>query len=219
MWPLCYARRMHFLEDPVSAVSALPALSLILPLFVFVSALLEYVVPPYWGDMFMLLGFFLAGQPSIAVSPVAIFVAAFLGSVVGSAIAFLLGQRYGLRAIRRLTPWRLSNSQDRIGELLLRHGERFLVFNRMVPVIRGLLLYGAGAMKLQFRPAIAYSAVSNLLWVTLLMTVGLLTAGSWEEIVESFRHTHQIVAGIAIAVVLGWVAFLVWRFRLRSKYS
>lgn len=207
---------MHFLDDPVSAVSALPALPLVLPLFVLVSGMLEYVIPPYWGDMFMLVGFFLAGQPSIPVSPAVIFVAAVVGSILGSIVAFLLGQRYGLGVMRRITPpWRSSDSGERIRELLLRHGERLLIANRMVPVIRGLLLYGAGALKLRFRHAIGYSAVSNLIWVTVLMTLGLWTAESWDGIVAAFRNTHRILGSIAAVAILGWAAFAFWRYRLR----
>ena len=207
---------MHLPDDPVTAVAALPALALLLPLFVLLSGLLEYVVPPYWGDMFMLLGFFLAGQPAIDVPAWTVFVAAWAGSSLGAAIAFGLGSRFGLRVMRRVVPWRPSGARARIRALLVRYGERFLVVNRFVPILRGLMLYGAGAVRLRFAESMAYTAVSNFAWVALLMGTGLLTAGSWDEILASFRHTYQVLGAAFGAGVLAWLAWILWRLRLRS---
>lgn len=208
---------MPFLDDPVTAVSALPALPLLLPLFVLVSALLEYVVPPYWGDMFMLVGFFLAGQPTIPVSPWTIFAAALTGSVIGSIVAFLLGRRYGLALTRRLVPWHPSGSHQRIHDLFRRYGERFLLVNRFMPVIRGLLLYGAGAMRLRFKDSVIYSTLSNLIWVSILMGVGLLASGSWDDIMATFRQTNRLLGTAVTVAAAGWIAVLFWRYRFRQE--
>ncbi len=200
---------MSWIDDPVALVAAWPAFAL--PLFVFASAALEYVFPPYWGDMFVLLGFFLSGQG--ASSPWLIFAAAFTGSVVGSAVAFLLGRRYGLSIVRRVAFWRPTGTRERIRRLLLRFGERFLVVNRFVPFLRGFLLYGAGGLKLRFGPAVGYSALSNFLWLTILMGVGLLTAGTWEQILAKFQHTNRLLGVAASVVVVAWILFLVLRSR------
>ncbi len=202
---------MSFFDDPVTAMAALPALGVVLPLFILLSALMEYVFPPYWGDLVVLLGFFLAGQSEIQVSPWTIFVAALAGSVLGSAAAFLLGRRYGLAIVRRVVPWRPTGSRQRMRELLDRFGEQFLVVNRFLPFIRGLMLFGAGAFKLRFASAMAYTTLSNLLWTAFLMTVGLLTAGNWEQILETFRYTNQIVASAVGVLALGWALLVFWR--------
>lgn len=210
---------MHFLDDPVTFMVALPALPLLLPLFVLVSAMLEYVVPPYWGDSFVLLGFFLSGQPAVAVSPWTVFAATVLGGGLGAAVAFLLGRRYGLAFARRVTPWRPLGSRQRIRRLLTRFGARFLVVNRFVPFIRGLLLYGAGAMRLRFADALLYTTLSNLLWAGVLMGVGILTAGSWEEILAAFHHTHRVIGAAVAVAVAAWIVFLAGRrLRRRSAY-
>lgn len=196
-----------WLDDPVTAVAALPAFAL--PIFVLVSAFLEYVFPPYWGDVFMLLGFFLAGQGAAA--PWLIFVVAVLGSVLGSICAFLLGRKYGLRVARKVTFRRTQRAREKSRELLERYGEQFLVVNRFVPIVRGLLLFGAGALELRLVASVAWSAVSNLVWVGVLMAVGLMTAGSFEEIVADFRRTQEI---LAIAVTFAAVgAGLLFYFR------
>ncbi len=197
---------MSWLDDPVTAALALPAF--VLPLFILVSAMLEYVFPPYWGDSFMLLGFFLAGQG--AASPLLILAAALAGSTLGAAIAYVLGRRFGMAAVRRAI-FRQRRSRFGIRKFLLRFGEKVLVANRFLPVIRGLMLYGAGAMRLRFAPTMVYSALSNLAWVVTLMGVGLLTAGSWEQIQVSFRQYNRLIGIVAAVAVAGWLALLLWR--------
>lgn len=201
---------MTFFDDPMAVVATLPPL--VIPLVVFASSVIEYVVPPFWGDTFILLGFFLAGQG--IVSWPAIFGAAILGGIAGAAIAYVLGRRYGLRAVRRFTGRRRgSRSRERLNRLYRRFGERVLLVNRFLPVVRGLLLYGAGAMHLRPRPVMIYTAIGNVAWVALLMAVGLLTGGTWDEIQAAFRSSSRAVGLVAIAGVLAGVAWLVWRQR------
>src|SRR5215510_785873 len=120
-----------WLEDPVAAALLLPPL--VLPLFVFVSAFLEYVVPPFWGDTFMLVGFFLAAQG--VAPPVVIFAMALLGSILGAAVAFRLGERFGFAVLHRL-PLFSRRSEERVERLFRRFGEPLLAANRFVPLVR-----------------------------------------------------------------------------------
>lgn len=208
---------MTFFDDPVTAVAALPPL--VVPLVIFLSGALEYIFPPYWGDTLILVGFFLAGQG--AASPVQVFAAAVIGGLAGSVVAFHLGRRYGMQIARRLTFQRKpTGTRARIRRLYERFGERVLVFNRFLPVIRGMLLYGAGAMGLRLRPVLAYSTVGNLAWVALLMAVGLLTGGTWDEIQATFRQYSRglgLVAGGIVAAWLAWVLWRAWRRRRRPS--
>ena len=199
---------MPWLDDPLTTALALPAFAV--PLFVLVSAALEYIIPPYWGDMFVLLGFFLSGHG--VASPELIFAAAFLGSLLGAAVAFLLGRRFGLRIMRWVTIRRRPGSRDRLRDLLTRFGEKLLLVNRFVPVIRGLLLYGAGALEMRLGRAMIYSSVSNAAWLGLLMGVGLYTAGTWEEIVAQFQSTSRVLGLSAALVVTLWAAAW-WRWQ------
>lgn len=205
---------MTLFDDPLTTLAALPAF--VVPLAVFASSVLEYVFPPFWGDTFILIGFFLAGQGGA--SAVAVFVAAVLGGLVGGLIAYGLGHRYGLRAMRRFTfQQRPSRTRDRIRRLYARFGERVLLLNRFLPVIRGLLHYAAGAMRLRLRPVVIYSSLGNVAWVALLMGVGLLTGGTWEQIEQSFKQYSRGLGIIALAAVGVWLGWVLWRAtRLRT---
>ncbi len=204
---------MDWLDDPAALVATLPPL--VLPLIVFVSSALEYVVPPYWGDTVILLGFFLAGQG--AVPAWTVFVGSVIGGVLGATIAYYLGRKYGLRATRMFTRrGRGSRSRERLDRLFARFGERVLLLNRFLPVVRGVLLYGAGGMQLRPRPVLVYTAIGNVAWVGLLMGVGLLTGGTWEQIQDSFRHYSWAGAVIAgVLVLIGLIVLVVQHRRMR----
>lgn len=206
---------MPWLEDPTTAAMALHPLAL--PLFVLVSAFLEYVFPPYWGDTFLLLGFFLAGQG--AVSTPWVFAAALAGSILGSMAAFGLGRRYGLALVRRISVRRPGKSRRRTQELFQRFGERVLMVNRFLPVIRGVMLYGAGALRMRFWPSIAYCAVSNLLFVALLLWLGLLAAGSWQELLATARRANLWLGLAATAAVAAWLVVFLMRARRQNPPS
>ena len=197
-------------DDPAAAVLALPAF--VLPVFVLLSAALEYVVPPYFGDTVVLLAFFLAGQG--AASPVVVFVVAVVGSCLGAALAFELGRRYGVSVMRRVTfKYRRRRSRRRMQRLLERFGEKVLISNRFLLVARGFMLFGAGMIRLRFLPSMGYTALSNVAWTGFLMGVGLLTAGTWEQIRESFYQFNRLVGVVTSAA---FVVFLFWLW-IRSQ--
>lgn len=204
---------MSGFEDPVAMISAWPALAL--PLFAFLSSFLEYVFPPYLGDVAILLLFFLAGQGAVPVAWV--FAGAFLGGVVGSAAAFVLGRRYGMGLVQRMTRQDSPESQERMRRTFQRYGEPILLINRFLPVLRSLLLYGAGALHLRYYRSILFSAISGLAWTTLLMAAGVWTAGSWEQIQQRFAATNQALGIAALAAFGLWCGWALLRWRLQSR--
>lgn len=210
---------MTWLDDPVAAAVALPPLAL--GLFVFASAFLEYLFPPYWGDTFVLLGFFLAGQGALA--PATVFAAALAGGVMGSVATYGLGWRYGMAVTRRLLPRyrHLPSGKDPLA-LFQQYGLKMLLLNRFLPVIRGVMFYAAGALKLPLRPVVVYGTLSNLAFFGMLMWVGLWTADSWPEIQRASRESNRLLAIVAVAAVSIWLALAWWRrqqFKVSSDNS
>lgn len=204
---------MSLLDDPVATVAALPAF--LVPLVVFVSSMLEYVFPPYWGDTLILVGFFLAGQG--VVSWFEIFAAAVSGALLGALIAYWLGKRYGLRTLRRFSRIRRRDRpRQRVQVLFRRYGEPVLVINRFLPVVRGIMLYAAGAMELRLRPVLIYSTIGSVAWVALIMGLGWLTGGTWEQLQATFEQSSRIFGIIAFILLGGWLIALGWRF-VRGK--
>lgn len=189
---------MTWLDDMLAlAMTLTPAM---LTLIVFVSAWLEFVFPPYFGDSVMLLGFFLAGQG--VATPAEVFIAAVAGSLLGSVVAFLLGERYGPSILGKLS-WKKKKLQAsaRLRRLFERYGEAALVVNRFIPFFRNFMIYGAGAFRLRLLPSMVANALSVVAFVGMLMAVGLWTAGSWVEIQEVFRQALSRI-GLVVALLL-----------------
>ncbi|MEM1182927.1 MAG: DedA family protein [Acidobacteriota bacterium] len=196
----------------MSTLNELLAFALSLPpsavlILVFLSAWLEFVFPPYLGDSMMLFGFFLAGQGVVGAHEV--FVAAVVGSILGSAVAFVLGGRFGAQAIDYLARFRRTGkAPEKLRHLLSEHGEKVLLINRFLPFFRNFMLYGAGAFRLRFLPSMAANAVSVVAFVSFLMALGLMAAGSFEQLQATFQRLFGLGGAVAILGTGLWVAWV-----------
>ena len=198
---------MNWLDEYLAlAMTLTPAA---LTLIVFVSAWLEFVFPPYFGDSVMLFGFFLAGQG--VATPTEVFIAAVAGSVMGSVVAFLIGEKYGPGVLGRLS-WKKKKlaAPARLKLMFERYGEAVLVLNRFIPFFRNFMIYGAGAFRLRMVPSMVANAVSVTGFVGVLMAIGLWTAGSWVEIQAVFRQALGRM-GVVAAILLSAAALILWR--------
>jgi len=198
---------MTWLEDYFALALTLSPVAL--TSIVFVSAWLELVFPPYFGDSVMLFGFFLAGQG--VASPAEVFIAAVSGSILGSVVAFLLGERFGPSILGHLS-WKKKRLEapTRLRRLFEKYGETVLVVNRFIPFFRNFMIYGAGAFRLRLLPSMVANTVSIVAFVSMLMAIGLWTAGSWAEIQATFQQT---LARMGVLVMLAISALVVLALR------
>ena len=205
---------MNGLEQIQTLLVQLPAGALLA--FFLVSAALEYVVPPYWGDLVLLLAFFWAVQGHGS-APL-VFAACVAGSTVGAAAAYGLGRRFGLSLARRILGFGLVSRRRAVGRradsLLRRYGPPVLASNRFLPVVRGVMLYGAGALRLPFGSCMAFTLASNVAWAVLLWAVAHLSRGvTWTELVDTFRHSSRLGAVAALLLATTVVLLAIWRDR------
>ncbi|MCG8459660.1 MAG: DedA family protein [Holophagales bacterium] len=207
---------MSWIQDLLDLALTLPAGHI--ALFVFVAAWLELVFPPFPGDSAMLFGFFLAGQG--AVSTAEVFLAAVLGSVLGSVVAFLLGERYGALLLDRMSLGRRrQRAVARSRRLFETYGEAILLVNRFIPFLRNFMIYGAGAFRLRPLPALAANAVSVMAFSGMLMAIGLLTAGSWDQIREAFQNLYGMLGLTAALALSAWIMLMARRQRSQSEIA
>jgi membrane protein DedA with SNARE-associated domain len=177
------------------------------------SACIEYLFPPFPGDMITVFGAFLVARRGW--SAPAVFGAVTVGSAIGCMLDYAFGRWLG-RTEERWTRGRLHRFRpqiDRLVERFARHGALYLAINRFIPSLRGLFFIAAGMARLPWWKVLAFGTLSALLWNALLLALGLTVGNSWDRLVTVFQ-TYGIVFWCAAAIAL--VAFVVhrrWRRR------
>jgi membrane protein DedA with SNARE-associated domain len=176
------------------------------------SAVIEYVFPPFPGDVVTVLAASLVIAASW--SWYGVLSALMLGSVIGCALTFELGVKW---ARRRDARGHKSKGLDRLVAGFEKHGAAYLVLNRFVPGVRSAFFVAAGLAGMSRRAVYFYGALSSLLWNLLLFAAGVGLGANYERL-ERIVTTYTTVAiivmiGLVVAVLLlGW-----WRKRHRAE--
>jgi len=173
-------------------------------------ACIEYLFPPFPGDMITVFGAFLVARRGW--SGPAVFGAVMLGSAVGCMIDYAFGRWLG-RTEDRWTRGRLHRFRpqiDRLIERFSRHGGLYIAINRFIPSLRGLFFIAAGMARLPWWEVLAFGTLSALLWNALLLMLGLTVGESWDRLIAWF-HSYglafwSLVAIAAVALVARYFA-------------
>jgi len=184
------------------------------PLLLFGAALVEYVFPPFPGDLVVVFGAWYAvhGELSWPVTFLAVTAGALAGSAIDHRIGVVLA--HGLEG-----PWahRLGISTEKVARFeasYRRWGVWLLLANRFLPGIRGFLFVAAGASRIPLRQVLLYGGISAAIWNAGLLAAGALVANNVDELVELFRR--YTVAAWSVLGVAALVALAIWLWRRRA---
>jgi membrane protein DedA with SNARE-associated domain len=166
---------------------------------IFLSAFLEYIIPPYPGDTAILAGYFMAGRGDISLT--AAILSSFLGSMAGSFMAYYIGYKAGTSYFLLRSRW-VARRIERLQKWYERFGGKLLIINRFLPGLRGIFLYTAGMGRLSFMEVAIYSTISNILWLILIGFVGMSLGTNWEDVKKIFEGYTKILGVLFIAVFL-----------------
>lgn len=190
------------------------------------SALIEYVVPPFPGDTITLLAAVLITAYDWSFPMV--FGAVMAGSIAGSMAAFYVGGWLERRRMRRAgatpdaaLPEREVSERAMIGGLVnrfRRHGAVYLVINRFLPGVRALFFVAAGMAGMRARAVLLYSALSALLWNLCLIALGSMLGANFDTLLawmKKYTAAMWLIIGSAIMV---WMVRLI-RGRRATRQS
>ncbi|HVK77344.1 MAG TPA: DedA family protein [Kofleriaceae bacterium] len=167
------------------------------------AATIEYVFPPFPGDVITILGAVLV--TAAAWSWLGVLSAVMVGSLAGAALVFELGRSWGER--RRARGGSHAALLDRLVERFRRHGAAYLVVNRFVPGVRSLFFVAAGLAGMRRGPVYAYAMLSALLYNLALFALGAALGANLdrlERLVMTYTVAFFVIAGVAVAGVVGW---------------
>jgi membrane-associated protein len=171
------------------------------PFLLFGAAFIEYVFPPFPGDLLVVLGAWYAVHG--ALSWPMVYGAVTAGAVAGAWVDHRVGVWLGARlehsptAARVLSPARLAQFEA----AYRRWGSWLLLLNRFFPGIRGFLFLAAGASGISLRRTLVLGGISAAIWNGLLLAAGALVAHNLEELVALVERYTQL-AGVVIGLVL-----------------
>lgn len=183
------------------------------PAILFGATLVEYVFPPFPGDLVVVLGAWYAVQGQLSWAAALASVTA--GGLAGAWIDYRVGVALARRADRRARRDPAFDARlARFEERYRRWGVALLLLNRFFPGIRAFFFVAAGASAIPLRTVLACAAVSAAAWNGLLLAAGALLAENVDELVSWFeRATRATWAVLALALLAAGVAFLVRRRR------
>ncbi len=176
----------------------------------------EYVFPPFPGDLVVVLGawYAVAGELSWP----ATFGSAMAGAIAGAWVDYRIGAALGRRIDRRaalrggLTKARL----DRFEARYRRFGGLFLVANRFFPGLRAFFFLAAGASGIPLRQVLLLGAVSAALWNAALLAAGAYLARNAGELVALVERYTEVAYGALALLAAAAIALAVWRRRASS---
>jgi membrane protein DedA with SNARE-associated domain len=207
---------MPFPADVSSALQrAIEATGSWSPLLLFGAAFIEYVFPPFPGDLLVVLGAWYAvhGELSWPVVYGAVTAGAVFGAWVDHQAGIWLGARveHSPMAARFLTPAQLA----RFEEAYRRWGFWLLILNRFFPGVRGFIFLAAGASGVPVGRAMLLGGISAAVWNGLLLAVGALVTTNLDELVGLVDRYTQAAGTVVVLVLLALLARAIWTRRSR----
>jgi len=145
--------------------------------------------------------------------PVPLMVVSWFGLVLGDALVFHWGHRFGSRllqhrwAARIVSPERLASLQ----ETMRRYGPAYIFVVRFMPGVRTALFFAAGSLKMPYRHLFIYDGAAALVELPLLVYGVRYVGGRWQEIMSVVgQFQGALVAGVAVLLLALWL-FSRWR--------
>jgi len=186
----------------------------------FCSSLIEYVFPPFPGDVITLFGTWLVvtGYWSFAFALGLVTVGSLVGAALDYWIGVWLGRRlHKLPSEQEVKGWRplTREKYELLNKKFLRHGEIYILINRFLPGIRAFFFVVAGAARMPLWKVLLYASISAVVWNTAILAVGYTVGTNWEHL-RSLFASYTIVVWCLMGLVVA-AGLIIWLRKRRGK--
>jgi membrane protein DedA with SNARE-associated domain len=133
---------------------------------------------------------------------------AFLGLLTGDTINFFVARRYGPQILRKKPmKWLLSESKVKAAEkFLAEKGNGFLFCVRFLPLIRTVLFFTAGSLKVKPKTFYLLNASSTVIYLVILMNLAYRAGENIDGLIANFKRFQLVLLVIfSIAMVRFWI--------------
>jgi membrane protein DedA with SNARE-associated domain len=165
---------------------------------------------PISEDLTLLLAGALASRGVTSYWPT--LVAGYSGVLLGDVLIHHWGKRMGRAAYSQKWVQKVLSAerQEKLRQHFARHGFLTIVVGRHTPVLRAPVFFLAGASRVPLWKFALADAISAAITVPIVVTLGYLFAENLDVIRRKIHDAQWIIAGV---VVVGLVAYLLWRRR------
>jgi membrane protein DedA with SNARE-associated domain len=181
---------------------------------IFVLMLLESACIPIPSEAIMLYGGFLVSAGQQSFWPVVI--AGVAGNVVGSLIAYWVGETKGREWVLEIkwlhvTPKRLGMAE----RWFERYGDWTVLVCRCLPILRTFISLPAGIARMPLGRFITFTVIGCVPWVIGLTLIGMQVGSNWTSY-EHYLHYFDYVIILGIVLLIGWLVIRSMRGRRDS---
>ncbi len=127
-----------------------------------------------------------------------------LGSLIGAVVLYYIGIWAGNLAFK--------NFLDRYGHFFMttskdleaaegwfeKHGEKSVLFCRMIPIVRSIISIPAGFIRMPLKKFIIFTTIGTTAWTFLLTVVGVVLGENWERIAPVMKKFEFVVVGMFV---------------------
>ena len=145
-------------------------------------------------------------------------VSAYLGSICGISLSYVLGRTVGLFFIHKYGSW-IGLTEERLRgahRWFERYGKWSLTFGYFVPGVRHFTGLCAGATYLKARHFALFAYTGAFLWVTIFLSLGYFFGNYWPQL---FHFVEVSIDWIILVVLIMLIAALIaaWVMKVRHK--
>lgn len=189
-----------------------------LPFFViwlvaFAATLTENLCPPAPGDTLVIFIGALVGFGKVDFFSALLF--ATLGSTAGFAVMFLLGRYFGRKMIAS-PHFKFINeeSMKKPNAWFARWGYWLVAANRFLSGTRAVISFAAGMTEMRFDLTIVLSAVSSLVWNSILLFSGKIFGSNWKLVDHYFAVYGRIIVPV---IIVGVIVYFTYKYLKKKK--
>lgn len=184
------------------------------PVVLFSSSLIEYIFPPFPGDVITLFGTYLVvkGYWSFAFALAVVTAGSLVGAALDYGIGVWLGRRLDRLPREREAKGWTPLTREKYDLLLLRfkrHGAVYILINRFLPGIRAFFFVVAGAARMSLFSVLLYAGISAVVWNSAILACGYAVGCNWERLralFESYTIAVWCLLGcLAVALIVWWL--------------
>ena len=145
-----------------------------------------------------------------------------LGSLIGAVVLYYIGIWVGNLAFRkflnRYGRFFMTTSKDleAAEKWFEKHGEKSVLFCRMIPIVRSIISIPAGFTKMPLKKFMIFTTIGTTAWTTFLTVVGVVLGENWERIGPVMKKFDVVVIGV---IVVAGGCYVFRKLRDRGKMS